>query len=116
MFAQTIITFFLLSIIGVFPVATTFIANLWVLIITCTSIHQKCLHKLDVSIPDTNQENKTEVISNFHKEQMHLTRLFGAIFLVNMLTCVPTIVVSVVGRIIGAKNIPPVTFAYVYIT
>ena len=76
--------FILLCIIGVVPFATIFIANLCVLIIICRSIHQKNLQKLNVSVHEvTNQENKTDVISHFHKEQMHLTRLFGSIFLVS---------------------------------
>ena len=110
-----------LCCVGIFPFATIILANIWVLIIACKHIHKKNMKiammtaNSGLQFEHTNSDKEKGLTSKFHKQQLHLAQVFGAIFVANIITCVPTVIVAI-GGIIAAENIPHILYAYVYLT
>ncbi len=98
--------FLVLCFVGLFPFLTIVISNIWVLVIIYKSVHRK--QKMEVYQRSRN--------ATFHKQQIRLAQIFGALFAVTFFVSVPSIGLAVVGLIVGTDNIPGITFAYIYMT
>ena len=110
----------LLAFIGFFPFMTTVIANIWLLTIVCKNVRGR--HKKSVNVNSSRFDSETlrrnsesQLKTDFHKRQIRLAQVFGALFTANVVTWVPSILIAVIGAAIGVENIPPPAFALVYL-
>ena len=110
-----------LVFIGAFPFMTTLIVNFWLLIILCKNMSSRHKRHADNSRNTFDSSEKKTIREkhltiSFHKEQIHLAQIFGAIFTANVITWVPTIAIALVAAVIGSENVPPPTYAFVYLS
>ena len=109
-----------LAFIGFFPFMTTLIVNIWLLAIVCKSVRQR--HKKSVTSnkghigSDTLRRNSERKFkTDYHKRQILLAQVFGAIFTANVVTWVPSILIAMISAVIGAEQISPPALAFVYL-
>jgi len=101
----------ILVVLGLFPFCTTVICNVWIVVIVYKTAHGKFNKKVETnktfnrsSTIRRNTERKIKL--DYQKQQMHLVRLFGALFVATFFTWVPTIVIALVSVSIGYEKIP----------
>ena len=104
------------------PCLVTIAANVWLLIITCNNVAKRRKRQVR-SVKNTFHSFRTKmsqekiVTSNFHKEQAHLARIFGALFFVNVITWIPVFSLIIVQLIIGdAGGIPIPVFTLAFLS
>ncbi len=110
----------ILGFIAAFPFLTTLFADIWLLVIACTSVRRR--HAKRMSTNSDSKESATlkrnqerQLRSEHQKQHILLAQVFGAIFAANVITWLPTIVISVVSAAIGAENVPVPLLALVYL-
>ncbi len=101
----------ILVIFCIFPFCTTFVCNIMIMVIIYKTSHGKFHRKVEdnnTSAKDITARRNTErqLRVEFHRQQLNLVKLFGALFVVNIVTWVPTIVIAVISAIIGHEKIP----------
>ena len=53
--------------------------------------------------------------SRHNMQQIFLAKVFGTIFVVNIVTWIPTVFIALVSGIVGADRIPPETLFFIFI-
>ena len=102
----------ILVLFGLFPFCTTVIFNAWIVVIICKTAHGKFNKKLETNKKmfnrsSTNRRNTEKKLKvEYQKQQLHLVRLFAALFVANFFTWVPTIIIAIVSVSIGYEKIP----------
>ncbi len=110
----------LLSFVGFFPFMTTLIVNIWLLIIVCKSVQKRHKKRTMSNNSRMDSENirrnsEKQFRADYHKQQILLAQVFGAIFIANVVTWVPIIVIAVAGAVFGAEKIHPLAYTLVYL-
>jgi len=119
--ANNIFFVMLLVLVGAFPFITTLFANSWLLVLVCKSVSNRYKRRVDnnnnrfISTECKNTQER-DLTSSYHKEQIHLAEIFGAIFAANVITWFPTIIISIVAAIIGADEVATPAYAFVYLS
>ena len=105
-------TFVLILVaVGLFPFTTILICNIWIMIIIYRTAHGKFnkkreLNNFTVISSDLRRNAEKELKANYHRQQIHLVRLFGALFVANFIVWVPTIIIAILSAAIGSEKIP----------
>ena len=102
---------------GSFPFMTALIANVWLLILICKSIRSSYYKNKDNSEsrytdPINKRLSKTKMKLDYHKQQLLLAKIFGAMFVANVITWLPIILISLIRASIGTDVVPAQAFAY----
>ena len=110
----------LLLLVGAFPFIITLFANSWLLLLVCRNISSRYKRRVDNNkntFLSTESKSKAErdITTSYYKEQLHLAQIFGAIFAANIITWLPTIIISLVAAVIGADEVATPAYAFVYL-
>ena len=113
----------MLVVIALFPFFTTLVANVWLLIVIRKTIRRRFTRKMTttMSLPATGQpsferaRSVHKIKSNFNQQQISLAKVFGAIFIVNTITWIPTVFISFASGAVGSENVPPEAFSFVFL-
>ncbi len=112
---------FFLALVGFVAFMTTLIVNTWLLAIVSKSVrqrHKKTLTsnkgRIDSETLRRNSESKFK--TDYHKKQILLAKVFGAIFIANVATWVPSIFILMVSAIVRIEQINPLALIFVYLT
>ena len=96
--------------VGLFPFTTILICNIWIMIIIYKTAHGKFNKKRELNnftvISSDLQRNTENLRANYQRQQIHLVQLFGALFVANFITWVPTIIIAILSAAIGSEKIP----------
>ncbi len=119
--ADNILYIMVLVVVGALPFMTTLIANIWLLLLLCRNMDTRHKRHVDNN-RHTFESSKTKSIiernltASYHREQIQLAYVFGAIFAANVITWLPTILISMAATAVGTENVPEPTYAFVYVS
>ena len=109
---------FLLLLLGLFPVITMLVTNVWIIIIVKVQI--KKLYKIRKSFRNRNewlnhqQSLRKEIRKNKNRNQLALLRTFGMILIANLVTWLPLALHSIASFIVDADDIPIGVYMFVF--
>ena len=113
-------TFVLLGILAI-PLVATFVADIWLLVIICRGLQTRYT-KTRRSVKSANnmshmerKNSENKIKTGHQKKQIRLVQVFGIIFVANIVTWIPTTVITLISLIIGAERISIWSFSFVYI-
>ena len=114
----------LLVFIALFPFFTTVIANTWLLCVARKSLRRNFTRRMTATLshpeagPPALERAKSaqKMKSKYNQQQLCLAKVFGAIFVVNFVTWIPIVVISVVSGAIGPSNVPPEAYSVVFLS
>jgi len=103
------------------PLTANFVAGIWLLIIVCSGLKERYM-KTRKSIRSTTNQNQlkkkdseAKLKGGYQKQQFYVVQVFGIIFAVNIITVIPTSIITVLSLIIGADRISIWSFAFVHL-
>ena len=100
------------TVVALVPFITTLVCNICLLWTACRTVKMtfaKSVRNLN------SDQHANQVKSRHHKQQIHLAEVFGAIFVANIITWIPTAVISVISGIIGSDQVPAIAFSFVFL-
>ena len=95
------------------PIITLFVLYFWIMCIVRSTLIKKLKRVMRVASDETERRNSLQQHS---ANQLHLVKLFGAIFTANLVTWLPVFMVALTGAIVGAKRIPTVAYSIAYLS
>ena len=111
----------LLVCVAIFPFITTVVANVWLLFIMLRFLWTK-YNKVMSNMKNFSSQSSLEHIQSVHNieskynmQQIFLAKVFGTIFVVNIVTWIPTVFIALASGIVGGDRIPPETFSFIFI-
>ena len=109
----------LLVCVAIFPFITTVVANMWLLVIMLRFLwikYNKVMSNMkNISSQLKHIQSVHNIESRHNMQQIFLAKVFGTIFVVNIVTWIPTVFIALVSGIVGAERIPPETFSFIFI-
>jgi len=115
----------LLVLVALFPFFTTVIANVWLLCVALKSLRQNFTRRMTTTLnlppvagPPALEHAKSvqKIKSKYNQQQVRLAKVFGAIFIVNCITWIPIVVISLVSGAIGPSEVPPEAYSVVFLS
>ena len=101
-----------LVLVALVPFITTLVCNIWLLSIACRTVklrYAKSVRNLN------SDQHVSRMKSKHNQQQIRLAQVFGAIFVVNIMTWLPTAAISVLSGVLGSENVPPEAFSFVFL-
>jgi len=101
-----------LVVVALVPFITTLVCNISLLWTACKTVkltYAKSVRNLN------SDQHTSQVKARHHKQQIQLAKVFGAIFVVNCITWIPTALISVISGILGSEKVPAVAFSFVFL-
>ena len=110
----------ILVLVGLFPFMTALIANVWLLVLVCKTVYSgynktKDTTKNQSKDPAERKNSNDRLKMDYHKHQIYLAQVFGAIFAANVITWIPTIFISLVSAAIGTERVPAPAFTFMFL-
>ena len=93
------------------PIIALFTMYIWIMCIARSSFVRR---KKRVTLNGSME--KGAIVKQHSKSQLRMVRLFSAIFIANLLTWLPMIVLVLTGASLGAKRIPTLVFSIAYLS
>ena len=110
----------LMVCVAIFPFIATIVANVWLLFIMLRFLWTK-YNKVMSNMKNFSQSSLEHVKSvrniesRHNMQQIFLAKVFGTIFVVNIVTWIPTVFIALASGIVGGDRIPPETFSFIFI-
>ena len=111
----------LLACVAIFPFITTVVANVWLLFIMLRFLWTK-YNKAMSNMNNFSSQSSLGHIKSVHNieskynmQQIFLAKVFGTIFVVNIVMWIPTVFIALASGIVGGDRIPPETFSFIFI-
>ena len=93
------------SLISIIPYATIIVTSTWTFIHTKRFITRRYNENMVASLSIERQELRQTI---YNRKIYNLIGIFGTLLIVHLVSLAPYIIVSIVGFIVGVRNIPPV--------
>jgi len=104
------INYFIFAVMtALLPFMITLVANVWLLKIACRRVKRSKQRNRG----DRTDINRTQTTSTTSQEQFHLAKVFGAIFVVDVITWLPIVLLAPVQ--LGIDDVPEVLYGVVYL-
>ncbi len=116
--APNIVYVFVLLGILSFPLVAALAADIWLLIIVCKGMrtrYTKTRRSIKSMPHQQRRDSEAKIKGGYHKKQLIIIQVFGIIFGINIITWIPTTLITLVSLIVGADNISIWWFSFVYI-
>lgn len=110
----------LLVLLGLIPVAVMIVSNTWIIVIV--NVHIKKLYVIRRSLGNRRQLRnhqlsiRKEVTKSKNRKQLGVLRAFGMIFIANLITWLPLILLTVFSFTVDETSIPIVIYVLVFLS
>ncbi len=123
-FGETHVTrniFYLLLLVmeALFPIAILIVTNVWLLCIIVKHIHQKFWMQRHLASDERSNAKRSiqgSLYQRRNRQQLQLVKVFTAIFIANLITWLPAIVLAISAPFINFDHIPAEVIAIVYLS
>ncbi len=103
------------------PLTANFVVDIWLLIIVCSGLKERytktrnSIRSTTNRNPPQKKDSEAKLKGGYQKQKLYIIEVFGIIFAVNIVTIIPTSIITVLSLIIGAERISIWSFAFVHL-